>query len=218
MCVVAIVGSGPVDYLPDLALYEAEVDVWIGADRGALAIVERGITVDYAVGDFDSVTAEEKTIIIEAALQVNEYASEKDATDLEIALDKAYDIGAKKVYLFGITGGRLDHGLINVQLLHKIVKRGLRGIIIDRKNKLELFKPGTYTIARNDLYSYVSFVPFTEKVLGVTLTDFVYPISNYDVTWGQTRLISNELVRFEGMLSFVAGMLLVVQSQDSGVG
>lgn len=218
MCVVAIVGSGPAEYLPDLALYEAEVDVWIGADRGALAIAEQGIKIDYAVGDFDSVTVGEKAVIIDVALHTDEYAREKDATDLEIALDKAYDIGAKKVYLFGITGGRLDHGLINVQLLHKVVKRGLRGIIFDSKNHLELFKPGTYTIARNDLYSYVSFVPFTEKVLGVTLTDFVYPISNYDVTWGQTRLISNELVRSEGTLSFEAGMLLVVQSRDIDVG
>lgn len=40
------------------------------------------------------------------------YPSEKDQTDLEIALEQAYELAPKTIYIFGVTGGRLDHELI----------------------------------------------------------------------------------------------------------
>lgn len=57
---VGIVGSGPTQQLPDLLLYTDEIDYWIGADSGALSLMDQQITGDYAVGDFDSVTEEGK--------------------------------------------------------------------------------------------------------------------------------------------------------------
>lgn len=215
MSVVAIVGSGPKAYLPDLTQYEAEVDIWIGADLGGIAILDQGIKLDYAVGDFDSVTAEQKEEILEQALHIDVYSEIKNETDLELALNKAYNIKAKKIYLFGITGGRLDHALINVQLLHAIINKNIRGFIIDCWNRMELKKPGTYTIFKNELYSYISFVPFTECVKRISLSGFTYPITDYDVTWGSTRLISNELELKKGSFSFEEGLLLLIQSRDN---
>lgn len=214
MSVVAIVGSGPKAYLPDLTQYEGEVDLWIGADLGGIAVLNQGITLDYAVGDFDSVTEEQKVRILEQALHTDVYSDVKKETDLEIAINKAYDLKAEKIYLFGITGGRLDHALINVQLLYSIINKNIRGIIIDCWNQIELKKPGTHTIFRNELYSYISFIPFSEYVKGITLTDFTYPLTDYDVTWGSTRLISNELELEKGSFSFEEGLLLLIQSQD----
>lgn len=214
MPVVGIVGSGPINSLPNLKFYEPEVDIWIGADEGALTLIDSEITVDYAVGDFDSVTAEQKAKILEQALHSEVYSRMKSETDLEIALNKSYDLQAEKIYFFGLTGGRLDHGLVNVQLLYSVIKKNVRGIIIDKWNRLELKKPGTHTILKNKLYTYTSFIPFTEYVTNITLTGFVYPLKGYDVTWGSTRLISNELISEAGLLSFEEGLLLVIQSSD----
>ena len=52
---IAIMGNGPTELLPDLTKYKNEIDVWIGADRGALILIHHGIEVGYAVGDFDSI-------------------------------------------------------------------------------------------------------------------------------------------------------------------
>lgn len=214
MSVVAIVGSGPEDYLPELSVYEAEVDVWIGADRGALALIDRGIPVDYAVGDFDSVTDDELEIITFQAEQTDTYAAEKDETDLEIALLKAFEVQAETIYLFGVTGGRLDHALVNLQLLHTISGKNIRGIMIDRWNRVELKTPGTYSVSQKRLYTYVSFIPFTDCVRGISLSGFVYPLADYDLVLGSTTLVSNELTGRVGTLSFEEGLLLVIQSQD----
>ncbi len=215
MCVVAIVGSGPSNYLPDLTGYETEVDIWIGADRGALEILDRGIMITYAVGDFDSVTQEQKEVIFANARHTDEYSHIKDKTDLEIALQTAFDLNAKKIYLFGITGGRLDHELINVQLLYTIIAKGIKAIIINRWNQLELKEPGTHKVFKDKLYPFISFVPFTERVRGISLSGFAYPLTNYDVTWGSTRLISNWLQLEMGSVSFKEGLLLFVQSRDN---
>lgn len=214
MTVVAIVGSGPADYLPELKRYEAEVDVWIGADRGAFALVDRGIRVDYAIGDFDSVSKKEMEIIHHQAKQVEIYTAEKDETDLEIALLKAFEVKASTIYLFGVTGGRLDHALANLQLLHTISAKNIRGIMIDTFNQVELKMPGTHRVTASELYTYVSFVPFTDNVRGITLMGFIYPLVDYDLALGSTMLISNELVGQTGSFSFDEGLLLVVQSRD----
>lgn len=215
MCVVAIVGSGPKAYLPDLTEFEVEVDVWIGADLGGIAILEQGMPLNYAVGDFDSVTAEQKEIIFKHALNSDVYSDEKNETDLEIALNKAYGLKAETIYLFGVTGGRLDHALINVQLLHGIINKKIRGIIIDCWNKIELKKPGTHTVLKNELYSYISFVPFTEYVKKISLSGFTYSLTDHDIAWGSTRLISNELELEIGSFSFEEGLLLLIESCDN---
>src|SRR5690625_3803021 len=135
MPTVAIMGNGPIDRIPKLSFYKDEIDVWIGADRGALTLVENGITVNYSLGDFDSVDAKQREMIINHTIHFDASPVEKDKTDLEIALDRAFEIKPEKLYLFGITGGRLDHELINIQLLHTIIEKGIRGIMIDQWNQ-----------------------------------------------------------------------------------
>lgn len=214
MCVVAIMGNGPIDHVPNLEQYKDKVDIWIGADRGALMLVENGIRLQYAVGDFDSVNAQQKAMILENSTRLATYPSMKNETDLKIALHQACELQPKKIYLFGVTGGRLDHALINMQLLHKIVEKEIRGIIIDQWNRLELTKPGTYTVYKQEDYPYVSFVPFTKEVKGLSLIDFKYPLDSYLLKKGSTRCISNELNSNKAIFTYEEGMLLLIQSRD----
>src|SRR5699024_2475225 len=88
MAVIGIMASGPVDHLPELDMYQQEVDTWIAADRGALTLIEKGVAVTYALGDFDSVTAEQRKIVQENATYFEAFPVEKDETDLEIAIQK----------------------------------------------------------------------------------------------------------------------------------
>lgn len=123
MPTIGIVGNGPTSNLPDFAKYKNEVDVWIGADGGALTLLHENIEITYAIGDFDSVNEEEKKLLRKTSISFIEYPSEKDESDIELALLKAYELNAKKIYLFGVTGGRLDHELVNIQLLYSITKK-----------------------------------------------------------------------------------------------
>lgn len=215
MYTVAIMANGPLNHIPNMKQYANEVDIWIGADRGALTLVEYGIAVDHAVGDFDSMDAKEREILRERVACMDTYVAEKDETDLEIALHKAFEMNVDKIYLFGVTGGRLDHALINMQLLHSVVEKNISAVIVDKWNQLELTKPGKYQVKKDELYPYISFVPFTKQVCKLSLTGFLYPLTNYNLSVGSTRCISNEIVGEYGEFSYEEGMLLLVKSCDT---
>src|SRR5699024_1866161 len=125
MSVIAIMASGPLDHIPELQAYNEEISTWIAADRGELILINQGINVTYDLGDFDSVTVEQKELVQNKATYFAAYPVEKDETDLEIAIQKALELNPEKIYLFGVTGGRFDHTFINVQLLHKILEAGV---------------------------------------------------------------------------------------------
>ncbi|OZU90363.1 thiamine diphosphokinase [Virgibacillus indicus] len=215
MLAVAIVGNGPVDRHPDFEWYKDKIDIWIGADRGALTLVLKKIPPEYALGDFDSINEAEKRTIQQHSKIFKEYPSEKDETDLEIALIKAFELKPDEIYLFGVTGGRLDHELINIQLLHQIANKDIRGIIADNVNQLELTKAGKHTVFHNEAYPYISFIPFTQKVKGITLEGFYYPLADETITWGSTLCISNKLLSKKGTFSYEEGILLLIKSRDT---
>ncbi|MGY0692343.1 thiamine diphosphokinase [Virgibacillus sp. FSP13] len=212
---IAIVGNGPHEIIPDLTSFKRDIDVWIGADRGALTLIKHQINLDYAVGDFDSIKSEERAYVKEKAKWYEEYPIEKDQTDLEIALLKAYDLKPAKLFLFGVTGGRLDHELINIQTLFQILQNDIKGIIVDKNNRVEMVKPGTHTVTADEKYPAISFIPFTEHVKGLTLDGFYYPLVNQTVVWGSTLCISNKLLLKNGTFSFNEGILLLIKSRDA---
>lgn len=211
---IGIMGNGPVDLLPNLTPYRQEVDVWIGADRGALTLIDHGIFVDYALGDFDSITRDEQRTIHIYSYEQIPYSNEKDQTDLEIALCKAIELNPRKVYLFGVTGGRMDHALANVYLLAKLTEKQIPGVIIDKYNQVEWTEPGEYEIHFDENYPNISFIPYTPYVKGLTLTNFYYPLTNHTVSFGSTRCISNKLLRNRGTFSYTEGILLLIKSCD----
>ncbi|RDW20826.1 thiamine diphosphokinase [Oceanobacillus arenosus] len=215
MTTVAIVGNGPEELLADLHSYHDKIDYWIGADRGAFVLARRQIPIQYAVGDFDSIDEHEKNLIRESATYYEEYQVEKNETDLELALLKALELNPDEIYLFGVTGGRIDHELANIQLLYLIRNKGIKGVIIDHLNYLELTLPGVHEIMEDKRYSNISFIPYTEKVEGITLTGFYYPLTNKTITWGSTRCISNKLSSISGTFSYDKGILLLIKSRDA---
>src|SRR5699024_1988554 len=146
MFIVSISRNGEINHVPDLVLYSQDIDAWIGADRCVLSLMELEIHVRCALGDFDSIDNNQKKTVEQNADVLEIHPPEKDKTDLEIALQKAISLEPDTIYLFGVTGGRLDHALINLQLLHKMIHNNIRGMIIDKWNEVEMAVPGTYNV------------------------------------------------------------------------
>ena len=85
---IGIVAGGPREEIPQLHSYKNEIDYWIGADSGAIVLLEQGIPIHLALGDFDSVSELEYEQIKQHTVNIKEYPSEKDETDLELALNE----------------------------------------------------------------------------------------------------------------------------------
>jgi len=212
--IIHILAGGPSEYCADFAQYENEEVVWAAVDRGVYRLLKKGITPAVAFGDYDSVTEEELVWMGQQTNELHIVPREKDQTDLEIAINWALGQKPVLIRIFGATGGRLDHGLANIQMLLKGLEVEIEMCIVDNKNEITVKKMGTHIIEENKNFPYVSFVPVTEIVEGITLFGFKYPLTNKTIEWGSTLCISNELVKEKGTFSFTSGILMLIRSTD----
>ncbi|MEH7177222.1 thiamine diphosphokinase [Neobacillus vireti] len=213
---INILAGGPEELLPNFNEYTEENEIWVGVDRGVFTLIEKNIKPIIAFGDFDSVSRNEILVIEEHVKEMKRFRPEKDETDMELALNWAIEQKPALIRIFGATGGRLDHLMANVQLLIKPLMKDndVDIFIIDNQNILSLKGPGCYKIKKRADKKYVSFVPLTFNVKGLTLEGFKYPLENRHIAIGSTLCISNELISDSGTFSFSEGILLVIRSND----
>jgi len=189
-------------------------DFLIGADSGADFLLQSGLRIDLAIGDFDSVPAGRLQTILAAAGEWRTVDPvDKDWTDTELALREAIRRGFRRILLLGGLGTRFDHSLANVHLLHQALIHQCEAILIDEHNEIRLCA-GACRIQADDRYPYVSLLPMTPRVTGINLTGFRYPLTNAELVMGQSLGISNVLDAECGMISVREGMLLVIRSRD----
>ncbi|MGP4040343.1 thiamine diphosphokinase [Gracilibacillus sp. D59] len=210
---IGIVAGGPKEALASLISYQNEVDIWIGADLGASYLLRNQLPIDIAIGDFDSIDKDEKELIKLQADIFREFPTEKNETDLELAIEAALSYQPTSIFLFGVTAGRLDHELANIQILYRLLEKNINAKIIDHKNILTVYQPGQHKVTAKNT-ELISFIPLTQRVEGLTLQGFYYPLDHYTVTWGSTRCISNKLINEQGTFLFNAGILIMIKSTE----
>lgn len=93
----------------------------VAADAGVDLAHGLGWPVHVAVGDFDSITGAAGDRLARDGIDVQRHPVDKDATDLELALEVADGLAATvgeerpcRVLVLGLEGGRPDHALANL--------------------------------------------------------------------------------------------------------
>ena len=92
-------------------------DLVVAVDSGLHLAELSGWAVDRVVGDMDSVDPRLLAAAEHRGAAVERHPVDKDATDLELALDGLLGVGIDSVVVIGSPGGRLDHlmgGLLTV--------------------------------------------------------------------------------------------------------
>ncbi|MGG6311067.1 thiamine diphosphokinase [Paenibacillus macerans] len=188
-------------------------DYIIGADRGAWFLVQHGIKPHKAVGDFDSVSEEEFAFIKEQCAEVVACDPiHKDLTDTELAFDLAIQQQPAEIILTGVIGTRMDHTLANIQMLLRAVQHQIACAIWDDHNYVTL--TGSTCRIEDRGYAYVSLLPLTPEVTGITLDGFLYPLDDATLKMGQSLAVSNKLTASVGTVKIDSGWLLIIQSRD----
>lgn len=189
-------------------------DYLIGADRGALFLIQSGFTPQLSIGDFDSVTEEEWQRITQGSEQVQRVdAFDKDSSDTELAMRTIIARGYRHIVIAGAIGSRFDHSLANVQLLKQANEQNVFMTLLDEHNEIALCA-NKLAIKRDERFPYISLLPLTEQVEGVSLDGFRYPLQNATLIMGVPLAISNELIEDVGHIRIHTGLLLVIRSRD----
>ena len=185
-------------------------DFIICADGGLNYLNSLNILPNLIVGDLDSV---DKTILEQYKdVQIKKFPSEKNFTDTEIAIEEAVANDYKEIILIGATGTRLDHTLANILLIERYIKQGISINIIDNNNYISILNKDTI-VEKKEGY-YLSIVPITEFIDGITLIGMKYPLNNVKVERGSTLCISNEIIVDIAEIYIKKGIGLLFLSKD----
>lgn len=201
--------AGMIDQLP------TEKGYFVGVDYGALFLLNNGIIPDLAVGDFDSLTANELHKIKNEITDVFQAPPEKDDTDTQLALKMAIERYPNCDYIIcGGTGGRLDHFLSNLflPLEERFRPFAEQIIMIDSRNSIRFFLAGEHEITRQNNYKYLAFIPLI-TTLDFEIKDAKYELEEIDILV-PTSYASNEFIGKPVKFSFSDGLVCVIESND----
>ncbi len=112
--VVVVCGGGPVRAAVRELAGDAHV---VAADGGADEALRLGLHVELVVGDMDSVTPGALVRVEAEGGAITRHPVDKDATDLELALDEALALRPERILVAGGAGGRFDFVLANALIL-----------------------------------------------------------------------------------------------------
>lgn len=196
-------------------------DMLIAVDRGLMFFERKNLSPHYIVGDFDSVSKE----VLDkyrnmGGNEVKSFCPEKDETDTELAILLALNKGCKTLYLLGATGSRLDHMLGNIQLLGFGLRNKAECYLIDPNNKLRLIDGRTVIKREEQFGDYISLIPYTPVVKGITLTGLKYPLNDYTMSGfyleGAKTIsgVSNEMIDDEAVIELKEGILVLIEAKE----
>lgn len=178
----------------------------------------RLLALTHIVGDFDTVSPDILAQYTDRPdVVIHRFNPEKDNTDTDIALRLAIELCRSNngsITILGATGSRLDHVLANITMLRLPFEAGIQAWIVDENNRISILS-GTLCLEKEQQYGqYVSLIPLTEEIRGVTLKGVKYPLENHTVRLGESLCVSNEITDNVAMLTVRDGMALVLETKD----
>lgn len=204
----------PVSLLEDVANAIDAATLSIAADGGLAHADRAGRDVDVVVGDLDSVDPAELERARSAGTEVIAHPVDKDATDLDLALDLAaqrWD-GATppRVLVVGGHGGRTDHLVGNLLLAASERHRGLRITVWSGVEVITVVRDTAHLLCHAG--TVVSLLAVNGPASGVTTSGLRFPLDDATLAPGASIGLSNELTGERAEVHVRAGALIAIQS------
>lgn len=183
--------------------------VVIGADSGVEHARRLGCTVDVAVGDFDSITPSTLAAIEAGGATVLRHPPDKDATDLELAIDAARALGIDTITVVGGHGGRVDHFVANCALLGA---ERFRGCAVDA------YLDVAHVVVVHDVQriagrsgDLLTLLAEGGPARGVTTDGLRFPLDDATLLPGSTLGVSNEMLTDVATVRVAQGTVLAIR-------
>lgn len=179
--------------------YAGEIDPqgrYVICCDGAYGWAKGRVKIDETLGDFDSLG------YLPDPPPEKIYPSEKDETDGELAIDRAAELGAVSVTIYGGGGGREDHFLGNLHLLLKALRAGAAfATLVTNGAAISLCGTGRHSFSAKRGQT-VSLLPFGKDAHIMNMEGLKYSEADLWLRYGSTRGISNIAER-DGEFSFL---------------
>ncbi len=179
----------------------------ICADCGLRHAQRLGIVPDLIVGDFDSFTD-----TLPDGIETLRLPVEKDVTDTMQAVLYGAGRGCREFHIYGVFGGaRIDHSLANIQMLHTMHTRGLKGVLHHGGTIVETQSPADGVCRYPRFDGDFSVFALTDACEGVTIRGCKYNVEEITLKNSFPLGVSNCITDEYAEISTRTGLLLIVR-------
>jgi len=181
----------------------SDCDMLIAAGGGAEHLGGLGLQPEIIIGDMDSMVPnvwKDKNNIIWIP-----YSSDKDKSEVELAIEYALKQGYQEILLIGAVSGRLDYTLGNVAL---VAGNPGRIAIFDDVSTLVAVDKSEKCKLHGQVGTRVSLIPYGSGPFTVRTNGLKYSLGGESLH-SATHGLSNELSRTEACVCVLNGILLV---------
>ena len=201
---ILIFAGGPLPST-DLANELPAADLIVAADSGYDTAISLGYTVDVLVGDFDSI----RSTPIPDHVITERHPTDKDQTDLDLALELAVREEPARIAVVAGSGGRQDHELATAMLLCSERWRNVEDLDwISERSRAYVVRGRR--LLHGDVGSTVSLLPVGGPAEEITTRGLAWELVGDTLRPGSTRGVSNVTTAPVVDVSVETGCLLVV--------
>lgn len=211
---VILIANGKIKNLPAISDEIKPGDVLIAADGGARHFLSLGLLPQLVVGDFDSLSTEALNQLKTAGVTLQQHPTDKDETDLELALDCAMGYEPQEIIIFGALGSRWDMSISNLLLISLQKFAACHITIKDETQEIALLRSGEKKLLQTTIGARVSLIPISGDACGVTTRNLAYPLENETLFFGKTRGVSNLISATPASIELERGLLLMITESD----
>ncbi len=200
---IAIIADGEPLAPEDLKKAVSSCDKIIAADGAAEFCRQAGITPDFIIGDFDSITAELREHFNDVTFLER---ADQNFTDLQKCIDFALEQSPQELLIISPFGKRTDHAIANLLFLGGYAEK-VSLEIIDPYGKMCFMAAG-----KHELYvrpgQAVSLISLG-SIINLSLSGFKYPVNSksFDSFAG----VSNEYKQEKCTIQFDSGQLIIYE-------
>lgn len=206
----AIIANGEInDYIATKQKLQS-AEYIIACDGGLRHAETMGLWPDAIIGDLDSAPAGYLLACRAKNIPVHTYPTEKDDTDLALAVTYALAKPVSSIIIVGALGGRVDHLVANFHVL--AMAKGIPTEIWDENTSVQLVFD-KIRLPKED-YQTVSLIPLSTEVTGITTHGLAYPLANEPLCLGKVRGVSNYYNADEAEIAIENGVLLVIRCKN----
>lgn len=208
-----IFANGKIENLDLLKGILHQGDYLIAADGGLRHLQALGKVPHLLVGDLDSVSMEDVLGLEARGVEIRRFPTEKDQTDLELAILAAVDLGTPCIIIAGGLGGRIDQTLANINLLLMPELQNVEVSIDDGRDELFLITHHAFIHGRPG--DRISLIPLNRPASGINTKGLLYKLRNETLFPERSRGISNKMKKDTAEISLASGVLLCVHTRMS---
>lgn len=178
------------------------------ADAGLQLAKALGAKPDWVVGDFDSLGE------VPADVPMEQFPSQKNDTDLLLAVKYGLSQGCDHFVIYGALGGRIDHLTANIQTLSFLAAQGAQGVLVDENHWITQQQGGSTAAYPKRQGMYFSLFAMGQQCTGVTVRGVQYPLTDAVLTASFPLGVSNVITADQAVVTVRKGTLLVIYAKD----